>query len=57
MKRSMVSGKNKSEIGTFGQEFTEQAICIFIGAALPWRVRVGKVKRDIAESIRDILIE
>lgn len=53
----MVSGKTRAEIGTFGQEFTEQAICIFIGAALPWRVRVGKVKRDIAESIRDILIE
>ena len=52
-----IRDRNKSEIGTFGQEFTEQAICIFIGAALPWRVRGGKVKRDIAESIRDILIE
>lgn len=56
MKRSMVSGKTRAKSEPLA-EFTEQAICIFIGAALPWRVRVGKVKRDIAESIRDILIE
>ena len=35
-----------AEIAAFGQVLAEQAVGIFVDAALPWAVRVGEVDLD-----------
>lgn len=36
-----------SELGTLGQIFADEAVEVFVGAALSRRVRVGEVDREL----------
>mgnify|MGYP006870431221 CR=1 FL=1 len=41
--------RDRGKVGTLREEFTDQAICIFVGAALPGSAGVGEIKRDMAK--------
>ena len=43
-------------VSTFWEELAEQAVGVLIGAALPGRMRIGEVERDVVDSGRNLLV-
>ena len=46
--------RNRNNVRTLGEEFTDQAICIFVGAVLPGSAGIGEIKRDMAKGFGNI---
>lgn len=48
---------DRSKVSTLVEEFTDEAIRVFVGAALPGGMGVGKVKGEPAVGLGNVLIQ
>ena len=48
---------DRCKVRALWEEFTDEAIRVFVGAALPGRVRVGKVKGETVKGLGNVLIQ